>query len=126
MHELTKEDYQKTLELLKQTKPDIINLSKFSPRPGTKAKEMPQLLTEEIKRRSKETTGVIFEINQQTRKALIGNTYRVLITEKYPDYKGRNVNYIQIVLKDFKGNLGESVDVKIKDANHNSLFGDVI
>ena len=122
----TEEDYQKTLQLLQQTKPEIINLSKFSPRPGTRARELPQLLTEEIKRRSKQATELILGINRETRKALIGNTYRVLITESSPDYKGRNINYLQVVLKDFRGNLGESVDVRINDANHNSLFGDVI
>ncbi|MBN1169904.1 tRNA (N(6)-L-threonylcarbamoyladenosine(37)-C(2))-methylthiotransferase [Candidatus Micrarchaeota archaeon] len=122
----TEDDYEKTLELIRETKPEIINLSKFSPRPGTKARELPQLRTEEIKRRSKKATDLIAEINSETRKALIGNTYRVLITEKCPDYKGRNINYMQVVLKGFHGELGQFADVKINNANHNSLFGDAL
>jgi threonylcarbamoyladenosine tRNA methylthiotransferase CDKAL1 len=121
----TEDDYQKTLELLRQTRPDITNVSKFSPRPGTKAKELKQLPSEIIKRRSKETSEVVRSINLGNRRALIGKRYRVLVTESQPDFKARNINYQQVVLKIFGGNLGDFANVKITDANHGSLFGEL-
>lgn len=48
----TKKDFQKTLDLIKQTKPEVVNSSKFTPRPKTKAKKLKQLSSQEIKTRS--------------------------------------------------------------------------
>ena len=42
-----------TMQLLEDTRPDIGNLSRFSPRPGTDAAEMTQINMTEMKRRSK-------------------------------------------------------------------------
>ena len=50
----TKKDFEKTLNLIKEVKPEVLNISKFYPRPGTEAKKMKQLSTKEIKERSKE------------------------------------------------------------------------
>lgn len=119
----TEEDFQQTLELLKGTEPDITNVSKFSARPGTRAKELKQLHNDEIKRRSTETSSLVREISEKRKKAYIDKSYEVLITEEYPDFKGRNLNYHQVVVRDFSGKLGDFTDVKIVDANHGSLFG---
>ncbi|MBU0533012.1 tRNA (N(6)-L-threonylcarbamoyladenosine(37)-C(2))-methylthiotransferase [Candidatus Micrarchaeota archaeon] len=119
----TEEDFQQTLNLLKEIEPDTTNVSKFSPRPGTKAKELTQLHNDEIKRRSKETSELVRKISEKRRKMYIGKEYEVLITEKSPDFKGRNINYQQVVVRNFKGKLGDFVTVKIADANHGSLFG---
>ena len=53
----TEEDFQKTIKLLDDTKPDVVNLSKYSARPGTDAAELKQIDAAEVKRRSK----VIFD-----------------------------------------------------------------
>jgi len=46
-------DFEKTLELLRWLKPEVLNVSKFAPRPGTKAKGLKQLNSEIIKERVK-------------------------------------------------------------------------
>ncbi|MBI2508348.1 tRNA (N(6)-L-threonylcarbamoyladenosine(37)-C(2))-methylthiotransferase [Candidatus Woesearchaeota archaeon] len=46
------EDFQLTYNLIKETKPEVLNISKFSSRPGTKASELKQLSSEMIKERS--------------------------------------------------------------------------
>ncbi|HSB47083.1 MAG TPA: tRNA (N(6)-L-threonylcarbamoyladenosine(37)-C(2))-methylthiotransferase [Candidatus Bilamarchaeum sp.] len=122
----TEEDYQETLELLRKAKPEVTNVSRFSPRPGTKAKEMRQIPNAEIKRRSGETFTLVRRISEERRRMLVGRRYRVLVTEKDKDFKGRNVNYHQVVLKDFKGRLGDVVDVEVTDANHGSLFAKIV
>ncbi|MEW6749116.1 MAG: tRNA (N(6)-L-threonylcarbamoyladenosine(37)-C(2))-methylthiotransferase [Candidatus Micrarchaeota archaeon] len=122
----TEDDFQETLRMLQDTKPDTVNLSKFSPRPGTVAKSMKQLDNSKIKRRSEIASALIKGITLDCRKRYVGRRLRVLITEKEKDFKGRAINYHQVVVKGFKGNLGDSVDVEIYDANHGSLFGEPI
>lgn len=48
----TKEDFEKTLYLIKQVKPQILNISKFWPMPGTIASKIKQIPIKEIKKRA--------------------------------------------------------------------------
>lgn len=52
----TEEDFKATYNLIKETKPEVLNISMFSSRPGTKASELKQLPSEIIKERSKKIT----------------------------------------------------------------------
>ncbi len=54
----TEEDFQLTYNLIKETKPEVLNISKFSSRPGTKAAELKQLSSEVIKERSVKMNGL--------------------------------------------------------------------
>jgi len=119
----TEGDFRDTLDLLKRMKPDITNVSRFSARPGTKAKELKPLSTQEVKRRSTEASALVRTICEERNRALIGNVFEVLITEKQKDFTGRTIGYKQVVVKDFKGGLGDRIKVKISGANHGSLFG---
>ena len=121
----SEEDFQQTLELVRRVRPDIVNVSKFSPRPGTRAKEMKQIDNNTIKRRSTELSSLVREISRERNRALVGNEFRVLITEKQRDFTGRTPAYKQVVVRDFKGKLGDFINVKITDANHGSLFGGI-
>ncbi|MDD5177847.1 MAG: tRNA (N(6)-L-threonylcarbamoyladenosine(37)-C(2))-methylthiotransferase [Candidatus Nanoarchaeia archaeon] len=49
----TEEDFKKTLELIDKIKPEVINVSKFAPRPGTKASRLKQIDSKIVKERSK-------------------------------------------------------------------------
>jgi len=122
----TEEDFEQTRELLRTIKPDITNVSKFSPRAGTRAKELRQLHNDEIKKRSTELSALVKKISAERKKRFIGRTFRVLVTEKQKDFTGRNIDYAQVVVKKFKGKLGDFINVKIVDANHGSLFGEIV
>jgi len=52
----TEEDFTKSLNLVKEIRPEVLNISRFSARPGTKAANLKQLKTEEIKNRSRRLT----------------------------------------------------------------------
>ena len=115
----TEEDFMKTIELIERVKPDVVNLSKFTPRPGTKAAEMKQLPTEKIKERSRKTTIIIRKICAENNRKYIGKTLDVLATEKG---KGRTENYKQVAFGE-DAIPGRWIKIKIKEANHGSLFG---
>ena len=50
----TEEDFKKTLNLLEKARFNVVNLSKFTPRPFTQAARLRQLPNQEVKRRSRE------------------------------------------------------------------------
>ena len=66
----TEEDFEKTIELVKEIKPEVVNISKFYPRPNTEAKKMKQLPTSVIKERSRKLS----EVYQKIKKHLITPT----------------------------------------------------
>ena len=49
----TEEDFQETLSLLEETKPEIVNRSAFSSRPNTKAAKLKQISSGIVKGRTK-------------------------------------------------------------------------
>jgi tRNA A37 methylthiotransferase MiaB len=121
----TEEDFEETLRVLNETKADIVNVSKFSPRPGTKAALLKPLGNIEVKRRSTITSALVKKLAAENNRKLVGKTYEVLVTEKQRDYTGRNVDYRQVVVKGFKGKLGDKVNVKINDSNYGCLIGEI-
>lgn len=48
----SEEDFKKSLELIKKVSPEVLNISKFASRPGTRASKLRQLKSEVIKERS--------------------------------------------------------------------------
>ena len=65
----TEEDFKLTYDLIKETKPEVLNISRFSSRPGTKAAELKQLPSEIIKERSV----ILNDLYQEIRKEIIKN-----------------------------------------------------
>jgi len=120
----TEEDFEKTISLLKETRPDIINHSRYSQRPGTDAAEMPQIDMSEIKRRSKQLFGLVNEISFSNNKKWIGWEGLVLFDETSDgQIKGRNYAYKPIFVKD-DVTIGQKNHVRIVDATNHSLIGE--
>ena len=121
----TEEDFQETVKLLKETRPDIINLSRYSQRPGTVASEMPQLDTVEIKRRSKQITDIVNNISLENNKKWIGWKGKVLFDEDTDgQIKGRNFAYKPIFVKN-DAKLDQICTVSITNATNHSLIGEI-
>ena len=121
----TEEDFQKTVTLLEETKPDVVNLSKYSARPGTDAAELKQIDAAEIKRRSKVIFEQINKISLESNKKWIGWKGKVLFDENTEEgIKGRNYAYKPIaVQEDVK--IGDSHIVEIIDATRKRLIGKI-
>jgi MiaB-like tRNA modifying enzyme len=124
----TDDQFQETVSLLKKTKPDITNITRFSARPYTKAKNMEgRIKTNIVKERSKYLTDLCIKISKQKNMDHIGKEYNVLITEKGKNntFVGRSENYKPVVLKE-NIEIGKNRKVKIKQAASTYLFGSII
>lgn len=128
----TEEAFDNTLKLLKDVQPDIVNISKFFPRPNTSAAEMQEesVSPQEIKRRSGKTAKLVKKIALQKNKRWIGWTGEVLVDEvgKIPgSWIGRNFAYKPVVLKDAgrKDLVGNTLRLKIIKAFTTYLEGKI-
>ncbi len=121
----TEEDFQKTVALLDDTRPDVVNLSKYSARPGTDAAERKQLDAAEIKRRSRIIFEQISKLSIESNKKWIGWKGMVLFDEMSDEgIKGRNYAYKPVHVRD-KVCIGESHVVEITDATVKRLIGKI-
>jgi MiaB-like tRNA modifying enzyme len=122
----TEDDFQKTIDLLNTTQPDIVNLSRYSKRPGTEAAKSKQVDVSEVKRRSKIIFDLINEISYENNKKWIGWKGQVLIDEKSEDgIKGRNFAYKPIFVKE-KVEIGQNHRVEIIDSTNHILIGKIL
>ncbi|MFQ5476882.1 MAG: tRNA (N(6)-L-threonylcarbamoyladenosine(37)-C(2))-methylthiotransferase [Nitrosopumilus sp.] len=121
----TEEDFQKTVKLLDETRPDVVNLSRYSVRPGTEAAELEQIDVAEVKRRSKIIFEQISKISIENNKKWIGWTGKVLFDEKTDEgIKGRNFAYKPVFVRN-EVDIGQSHIIEITDVTVNSLLGKI-
>ena len=121
----TEEDFQKTVALLDETKPDVVNLSKYSARPGTDAAELKQIDAAEVKRRSKIIFEQISKLSMESNRKWIGWKGKVLFDETTEEgIKGRNFAY-KPVFVDGDIKIGQSYTVEIIDATVKRLVGKI-
>ena len=120
----TEAEFKETIKLLEETKPDIVNRSRFAPRPGTKAAAMKQVSTNVVKERSKILMDVVEKISKERNALWKGWTGTVLIDEygKNNTMIGRNYAYKQVVVNR-KYPLGEKVEVTIEETATYDLRG---
>jgi len=122
----TEEDFAKTLDLINKTRPDVVNLSRYSARSGTKASQMKQIDVDKVKQRSKIVFDLAKKISQERNEEWIGWEGEVLFDEiSNGTTKGRNFAYKQVVT-DNKVRLGQRVNVKIEWATPNGLHGNIV
>ncbi|NDB32013.1 MAG: tRNA (N(6)-L-threonylcarbamoyladenosine(37)-C(2))-methylthiotransferase [Nitrososphaeria archaeon] len=121
----TQEDFEDTVNLIKETKPDVVNLSRYSQRPGTPAAEMVQIPVAEVKNRSKKLFDIINKISLQNNQEWIGWTGTVLFDEQTDDaIRGRNFAYKPVFVEE-PVKVGDKVRVTITRATNHGLYGTI-
>ncbi len=124
----TDTDFFQTLELLEQTQPDVINISKFYPMPGTEASKLLHKYDTKIAaERSKQATKLHKTISKKRNEAWVGWEDVILIDDKGKSntWVGRNYVYKPVVVSGrFK--LGDTLNVKITKASTFYLFAEKI
>jgi len=110
----TREDFEHTLRLVKELRPENINISRFWPRRGTNAGKMKQLPVKEVKKRGMELSKAYKKISGSIRNGWNGWHGTVLFTEKEnKDYIGRNYRYVPVVVNSRDELRGSFRNVKI-------------
>lgn len=121
----TRKDFEKTIELINEIRPDMVNLSKYSARPGTEAAEWDQIETSEVKNRSKVIFDLINKISLENNQKWIGWKGKVLFDEETNEgIKGRNFAYKPVVVKE-EIKIGQTRIVEIIDATTRSILGKI-
>ena len=124
----TDEDNWQTVTTIRQNSFDVINLSKFWSRPGTKAARMKQLPTEVIKHRSKVITDICHNIFRLQNERWLGWEGSIIIDElgkEENQFIGRNAFYKPVIVEgNFK--LGQIVKVKVVKTTTWDLRGEII
>lgn len=119
------DDFQASINLVKEIKPDWVNISRFSPHHITQASKMKQITSEIKKERSRVLSQVVREISKERNEKWIGWSGEILIDEYNrikQNWIGRNFAYKPVVLYE-KRELGKFVKVKIIDAKSSCLIG---
>jgi tRNA A37 methylthiotransferase MiaB len=124
----SEKQFNNSINLIEKLNPDIVNITRFSSRPKTKAKILPgRIKTEDVKNRSRILSKISKNISFKINKSLIGEKYRLLTTEigKNKTIIGRAENYKPVILKKKIG-LGEFINVEIIESAQNYLVGTII
>ncbi len=126
----SQEDFEDTIDVIKQVKFDQIFNFKYSPRPNTKALEFKDLeIEDEIG--SARLTEVI-ELHKLHQSELmdsnVGKTVEVLFESLKPngEIAGFTDNYCQVFVKGSDELLGKIVKVKITGATRTALKGEIV
>ncbi|MGB9960179.1 MAG: tRNA (N(6)-L-threonylcarbamoyladenosine(37)-C(2))-methylthiotransferase [Candidatus Bathyarchaeales archaeon] len=126
----TEEAFERTMRLIKDVKPDIVNISKFFARPKTQAAKMdPAVPLSQIKERSAILSRLASEVAFEKNQGWIGWEGEVLVDEVGKmggSWVGRNFAYKPVVVKSPKNLFGEKVNVKIVRAFSTHLEGEIV
>jgi tRNA A37 methylthiotransferase MiaB len=124
----TNEQFYNSINLLNIIKPDIVNITRFSSRPNTKAKLMSNRIKTEIsKDRSRILSKISNKISDENNKSYIGKIINGLVIEngKNNTKLCRTDNYKPVIIRD-KVELGEFIKIQIIDSTQNYLVGNII
>ena len=115
----TDQDHQDTVDLLNALSPDLVNVTRFSPRKGTPASKYKRVNGRIVKKRSRELTSLRKKLGAKSFKRFVGKQISILTVENQK--KGstlcRDDNYRPVILKK-ELPLGEFHDVRITDSEY--------
>ena len=127
-------DFEETLSLIEECQPDVVNSSRFSPRPGTVASKYPRLSTKIVRERSTRLHQTIKKTSMRRNHLWYGWNGKILIDELLENGKieGRNYAYRPVIIdlskvKKFnpKWLLGQYLSVKVVEISNYTLLGEL-
>jgi len=127
----TEYDHTMTLEVMKRVRYDGAFMFKYSPRENTKAWDMGDDVTDEVKtERLNEIISLQEEISSEVNQSLVGETVEVLVerdsSRSANDLLGRTDTNKKTLFPRNNALVGEYRKVKIERANAHTLFGKLI
>ncbi len=120
----TEEDHRLTENLIEAVGPESVNVTRFSPRPGTPAARLPLLPPGVAKRRSRSLTVLRQRVSRARLEQWLGREGTVRVLEHGPGTSSvaRLPNYLPVVLAERLG-LGDEVRVRVDGARSTYLLG---
>ena len=122
-------DFDNTYNLIKKLK--FINSYSFifSPRPGTTAENLVQIDKKIALERLEKIQNILFENQIKMNKSIENSVIDVLVenlTEDKTKTFGRSEYMTPVIFDGEKTDIGKIVQVRVKQSNRNTLFGEVI
>lgn len=120
------DDFDLTVELLKNIKPSLIHLSKYQHRKGAISSSLPEIPREIMKKRSKFLSQIKSEITEEENRELVNSIQNVLVVEKGSKggFIAKTDSYIPVIVDNV--DLGSFVKVNITEATATYLIGDLL
>ncbi len=124
----TDEEFEETLNMIKQVQYSQVFSFKYSPRPGTKAEEMPDDVPLDTKRKRLERVIKTQErINEEKLAPYIGTVHQVMIDGRHPKkpdiINGRTDGHRPVAVKGSNANIGDFINVRITGFHAHWLEG---
>ncbi len=123
----SKEAFQRSVGLIEEIRPDVLNISKFLPRPRTPAERMKQIPVQEVKKRSLRLSTVFRRTCHEKNRAWLNWRGEIIVDEKGKDssWVGRNFAYKPVVVRSRKRLLGKFLQVKVEKAFSMYLMAEI-
>jgi len=128
----SEEDFLKTRQWIKEFRPDKVNISRYTPRPLTKALEYRQIDSRIIVNRSNELHELCEKIKLDTKNSMIGREFTVFLSKeaKQQGMMARTDSYLPVVIPECNPDSGASPGtfcrVSIYDATPGYFLGNII
>lgn len=118
--------FQDTIQLIRDTRPDFLHISKYHHRPGAASSHLKEIAHSSMKSRARELNELKTQIAYQNNQKILHTLQDILITDKGSrgGWIGRNDSYKTVIVDDAP--LGEFLTVKITEAKSTYLRGEVI
>ncbi|TGC08429.1 tRNA (N(6)-L-threonylcarbamoyladenosine(37)-C(2))-methylthiotransferase [Methanolobus halotolerans] len=126
------EDFKRTLRWVKEFRPDKVNISRYTPRPLTKALEYRQIDSRITVKRSNVLHDVCEKMKLDSKNALIGREFTVFISKeaKLRGMMARTDSYLPVVIPECDQDCGlgpgMSCSVSIYDATPGYFLGKIV
>ncbi|KAI9204840.1 uncharacterized protein BJ171DRAFT_90497 [Polychytrium aggregatum] len=122
----SEQDWQQTMDLLREYNFSVLHISQFYPRPGTPAARMTRIRTDIVKARSREATAYFNSYPNYGDK--LGSIRKVLATELSADgvhFVSHDKSYAQILVPNDPRLMGRSFEVRITQVGKFYMIGQV-
>jgi tRNA-2-methylthio-N6-dimethylallyladenosine synthase len=127
----TKDDFRRTMDLVREIEFDSAFMFRYSVRTGTRAEKFGDDIPEEIKlSRLDQLIQLQKRISEKKMASYIGAVQTVLLEEtakqSRDDARGKNNGGLNVVVRGGAKYIGDFVDVKIISSSYSTLVGEII
>jgi len=118
--------FNNTIELIKEIKPEILNITRFSPRPKTPAYKWKRPSTNKVKEWSQKLTAVHMENMHRRFESMLGKEMKVIVPSrgKRGKYLARSINYEPVVLENAE--IGKEYIIRVTHYEKSHLVGKIL